>query len=305
MRIIFAGTPEVAVPTLRELHEAGHNILRVLTREDAPQGRKRTLTPSPVAVAAEELGLEIVKANRISEDTLEKLAASEADVGVIVAYGGLLREPVLSAPEHGWVNLHFSTLPKWRGAAPVQRAIMAGETDLGMTVFRLVEELDAGPILAQGSHTVASGTTAGTALKELSEAGTSLVLDALENIAHSRGQEQQGSTSYAHKLSRADGKLDVTWGTEHIVNVFAGVSPNPGAYFDTLAGALKIHDMRILHDAETADSEEVGTAKLVQNRVLLTVADGHIELLRVQPAGKPAMEAAAWLRGRGGVISLV
>ena len=303
MRIIFAGTPEVAVPTLNALHHAGHEIVSVLTREDAPVGRKRTQTPSPVARAANNLELPTVKANRITAEVSQVLAETDADLGVIVAYGGLLKEPLLSAPKHGWVNLHFSALPAWRGAAPVQRALMAGESELGMSVFRLVEALDAGPILARGSHTVVPGTTAGEALEQLAHRGTALVLEAVNTISEKSGEEQTGETSYAYKLDREDGLLQPSLNSRTLLNVYAGVTPEPGAYFATDAGAVKVHKMREAHEVENLDLP-VGTAMLKKNQVFLQTGDGMIELVNVQPAGKPAMQAAAWLRGRGGEVSL-
>ena len=149
MKILFAGTPEVAVPSLRALHAAGHTIAAVVTRADAPLGRKRVLTPSPVAVAAEELGLTVVKANRLDAAVTEQLLSFGAELGVVVAYGGLVREPLLSTPRLGWVNLHFSLLPRWRGAAPVQRAIAAGDAVTGADVFQLVPALDAGDVFGR------------------------------------------------------------------------------------------------------------------------------------------------------------
>ena len=166
MRIVFAGTPEFAVPSLRRL-AAQHEIVGVLTRDDAPLGRKRVLTPSPVAQTASELGLPIYKANRLDEAATEWVRGLGAELGVIVAYGGLVREPLLSLPPHGWINLHFSDLPAWRGAAPVQRALMAGELRLGVTVFRLVAALDAGAVLSRDARDFAPGTSAGEVLTEL------------------------------------------------------------------------------------------------------------------------------------------
>src|SRR5690554_247433 len=155
MRIVFAGTPEVAVPPLLSLAKGGagaaHRVVGVITREDAPRGRKRVMTPSPVAAAAAEHDIPVYKANRLDAHATDWVRELRADLGVIVAYGGLVREPLLSLPELGWINLHFSDLPRWRGAAPVQRALMAGERRLGITVFRLVEALDAGPVLEADS----------------------------------------------------------------------------------------------------------------------------------------------------------
>src|SRR6478609_2753316 len=147
MRLVFAGTPAAAVPSLQRLAES-HDIAAVVTRPDAPLGRRRTLTPSPVAQSAVGLGLPVIKTARLDDAATAEISALEADLGVIVAYGGLVREPLLSAPRAGWINLHFSLLPAWRGAAPVQRALIAGDQVLGASVFQLVAELDAGDVFA-------------------------------------------------------------------------------------------------------------------------------------------------------------
>src|SRR5690606_15457544 len=150
LRIVFAGSPAAAVPSLQALIDGPHEVVAVVTREDSPQGRKRVLTATPVADLATASGIPVIKANRLATVT-DELLALDPDLGVVVAYGGLIREPILSSPRHGWINLHFSLLPKWRGAAPVQRAIMAGEPESGAAVFQLVEELDAGPVFAMES----------------------------------------------------------------------------------------------------------------------------------------------------------
>ena len=174
LRIVFAGSPDAAVPSLRALAAGPHDVVAVITREDSPQGRKRVLTPTPVAVAAEELGLPVIRANRLAAVGDDVLALA-ADLGVVVAYGGLIRAPLLSAPRLGWINLHFSLLPRWRGAAPVQRAIMAGDTETGAAVFRLVDELDAGPVYAELRRPIGHHETAGHLLGELAESGAELL----------------------------------------------------------------------------------------------------------------------------------
>ncbi|HOY83208.1 MAG TPA: methionyl-tRNA formyltransferase, partial [Rhodoglobus sp.] len=144
LRLVFAGSPDAAVPSLRALAESAHDVVTVITREDSPQGRRAVLTPTPVAVEADRLGVPVIRANRLAGKATETVQALAPDLGVIVAYGGLVREPLLSTPRLGWINLHFSLLPRWRGAAPVQRAIMAGDDITGASVFQLVPELDAG-----------------------------------------------------------------------------------------------------------------------------------------------------------------
>lgn len=308
MRIIFAGTPEFAVPSLRALVAHGHQVAGVITREDAPLGRKRVLTPSPVAAAAEELGLPVHKANRLDDTALAWAEDLDAELGVIVAYGGLVREPLLSLPTLGWINLHFSDLPRWRGAAPVQRALAAGEQTLSVTAFRLVAALDAGDVLSRDSHEFAPGTSAGAALTYLSELGTGALLKAIDALAAdpAAGEPQVGDTTYAHKLTREDGKLDLCRGAAEVLAQWAGMTPEPGAYALHEDAPLKLHELReVQQDAAAIDpAGDAGSVTLADGRVLLQLSDGQLEVVRVQPAGKPAMAAADWLRGRGGNVVL-
>lgn len=319
MRILFAGTPEFAVPSLRALVAAGHDVVGVITREDAPLGRKRVLTPSPVAVVAEELGIETLRANRLGEDATAWAAERGAELGVIVAYGGLLREPLLSLPEHGWINLHFSDLPRWRGAAPVQRALMAGEQELGVTVFRLVEALDAGDVLTRDAKTFPPGTSAGAALTALASSGTGALLAAVAALAAdpAAGEPQVGDDTYAHKLTREDGLIAFGAGgaggadaagaagmsTGAALAHWAGVTPEPGAYALLDGQPVKLTELRPFAGEVPADLA-VGEARLVGRTAMLGCADGALELARVQPAGKPAMDGNDWLRGRGGKAEL-
>lgn len=300
MRIVFAGTPEFAVPSLQALAAAEHEVVGVITREDAPLGRKRVLTPSPVAVAAEELGIPILKANRLDDAATAWVAERAPELGVIVAYGGLVREPLLSLPAHGWINLHFSDLPRWRGAAPVQRALEAGEHTLGVTVFRLVAALDAGDVLTRDSREFPPGTSAGAALTELSEFGTAAVLAAVQLLATdpAAGQAQTGTETYAHKLSREDGRLDLTRSADSVLAHWAGVTPEPGAYVTHDEQPIKL--LELAPRSETDDTHAPGTVTLTDGVVVLATGSGSLELRRVQPAGKPGMDADAWLRGRGG-----
>lgn len=307
MRIVFAGTPEFAVPSLNALAAAGHEIVGVITREDAPLGRKRVLTPSPVAVAAEALGLDTLKANRLGEDATAWVAERAPELGVIVAYGGLLREPLLSLPDNGWINLHFSDLPRWRGAAPVQRALMAGEQELGVTVFRLVEALDAGDVLTRDSTSFAPGTSAGQALTELASTGTDALLAAVALLAADgqAGEPQVGEDTYAHKLTREDGLISFGSGTtaEAALAHWAGVTPEPGAYALLGDQPVKLTELGPFA-GEVPEDLAAGEVRFVGKVALLGCADGALELSRVQPAGKPAMDGNAWLRGRGGKAEL-
>lgn len=295
MRIVFAGTPEAAVPALRALAASDHEVALVVTRPDAPLGRKRVLTPSPVAAVAEELGLPVLKAARLDADATARILATGADLGVIVAYGGLVREPLLTGLGSGWVNLHFSLLPKWRGAAPVQRALIAGETELGWAVFQLVAELDAGAVYRQQPYTPEPDATAADALRALAEIGAA----ALPEIVTAIGQgatpvEQVGEPSYAHKLTLADGLLDPDAGAEAVFARYRGVTPEPGAHVRVGGATLKVAE---LARVETDIEIPVGTIRMEAKRVLLGTADRPVQLVRVQPAGKQEMAAGDWWRG--------
>ncbi len=296
MRLVFAGTPVPAVPSLRLLAASARDVAAVVTRPDAPLGRKRVLTPSPVAVAAEELGIPTIRAARLDAAASDRIAALQPDLGVIVAYGGLVREPLLSAPRYGWINLHFSLLPAWRGAAPVQHALIAGETTTGATVFRLVPELDAGDVFDQLTYPVPPGATAGDVLDALAHRGAYLVegvVDAIEAgtaVAH----PQSGAPTFAPKLSAEDGLLHWDEPADRILSRFRGTTPEPGA-FTTVDGAR----VKILEAAPADDDIALAPGHIAAagGAILVGTASLPVALGRVQPAGKGPMDAADWWRG--------
>ncbi|MET3567829.1 methionyl-tRNA formyltransferase [Leifsonia sp. 563] len=295
MRIVFAGTPAVALPSL-EAVAARHEVVAVVTREDAPLGRKRVLTPSPVAEAAERLGLPVIKANRLGDDVTERITALQPDLGVVVAYGGLVREPLLSLPRLGWVNLHFSLLPRWRGAAPVQRAVIAGDTETGAAVFHLVPELDAGDVYAELRRPIGPDETAGELLSALAEEGAALLADTADALAAgtAAATPQEGEVTLAPKLTLEDARLDLTEPAERVSARLRGVTPEPGAFVLLDGERFKVHEAR------TTDGEEPvapGAVELRGKRVLVGTGTAPLELVTVQPAGKRAMPAADWLRG--------
>ncbi|MDR6613479.1 methionyl-tRNA formyltransferase [Leifsonia sp. 1010] len=295
MRIVFAGTPAVALPSL-EAVAARHEVVAVVTREDAPLGRKRVLTPSPVAQAAERLGLPVIKANRLGDDVTERIAALQPDLGVVVAYGGLVREPLLSLPRLGWVNLHFSLLPRWRGAAPVQRAVIAGDAETGAAVFHLVPELDAGDVYAELRRAIGPDETAGELLSALAEEGAALLADIADALAAGTAvaTPQAGEVTLAPKLTLEDARLDLTEPAERVYARLRGVTPEPGAFVLLDGERFKVHEAR------TTDGEEPvapGAVELRGKRVLVGTGTAPLELVTVQPAGKRAMHAADWLRG--------
>ncbi|AZZ52064.1 methionyl-tRNA formyltransferase [Rathayibacter festucae] len=295
MRLVFAGTPAAAVPTLRALAASEHDIVAVVTRADAPVGRKRVLTASPVAAAAEELGLPVLKANRLDEEVTDRIAALEPDLGVIVAYGGLVRARLLAVPRLGWINLHFSLLPRWRGAAPVQRALMAGEQRIGAAVFQLVAELDAGDVFAEIEEEVA-GRSAGELLEVLAERGAALTGEVVDGLAAGTAfaVPQSGEVTLAPKLDVTDGRIDWSLPTARILALVRGVTPEPGA--STAVGDARLKVLAV-DEARTDAHLAPGAVLLDAGRALVGTGDGAVELVSVQPAGKTAMPGAAWARG--------
>ena len=297
MRIVFAGSPAAAVPSLEALARSPHQIAAVITREDSPQGRRATITPTPVAARAEQLGLPVIRANRLSGAVVDEVIALDADLGVIVAYGGLVREPLLSAPRLGWINLHFSLLPRWRGAAPVQHAIMAGDEVTGATVFQLVPELDAGAILGSMSSPLGKHRTAGSLLDELSQSGADLLARVVDELADGTAtpQEQVGEVTYAPKLTLADGEIDWSRPAQEVHDLIRGLTPEPGSFTTADGARLKIIEAAIAHDALTLSPGEFG---LQGRAVLVGTGSTPLELLSVHPAGRKAMDAGSWWRGR-------
>ncbi|GAA1816812.1 methionyl-tRNA formyltransferase [Agromyces neolithicus] len=298
MRLVFAGTPAPAVPTLERLVAGRHEVVGVVTRPPAPLGRKRVLTPSPVAQAAERLGVPIIEAARLDAVATTAIAALEPDLGVIVAYGGLVHEPLLSLPGQGWINLHFSLLPAWRGAAPVQRALMAGDAVTGASVFQLVAELDAGDVFATAQRAVGAGETAGELLEALAVSGAELTAGVVDAIASGTAiaTPQAGDPTFAPKLTIDDARLD--WGqpTASVDARFRGVTPEPGAFTEVGGARVKVLEARPFDDLTRPGA---GVVRAQGRRIVVGTADGGIELLRVQPAGRTAMGAADWWRGLG------
>lgn len=297
LRIVFAGSPSVAVPSLRAIASGQHKLVSVVTREPSQQGRKRILTPTSVAAVAKELGYPLIEANRLSGDITEQIAGLTPDLGVIVAYGGLLREPLLSTPAFGWINLHFSLLPRWRGAAPVQRAIMAGDDVTGASIFQLVEELDAGPVLGTLTQGIGGNETAGHLLESLAESGAVLLGRVIDMIADgtARGEVQLGDVVLAPKLTMDDGRIDWASPAVMVHQRIRGVNPEPGAFTVVDGSRLKVLDALVARDAAPRTP---GTFEWEAGRVLVGTTSEPVELLRVQPAGKSPMSAADWWRGR-------
>lgn len=297
LSLVFAGSPAAAVPSLQRLAATEHEVRAVITRADSPQGRRGTVTPTPVAVVAEELGIPTIRTNRLSGDVTDRVAQLAPDLGVIVAYGALVREPLLSTPRLGWINLHFSLLPRWRGAAPVQRAIMAGDDITGASVFQLVEELDAGDVFGQLTEPIGRLQTAGNLLESLSRSGAELLVRVVDALADgtARAWPQTDEVTLAPKLSIDDGQIDWNQPAERVTDLIRGVTPEPGAFAEVDGARLKVLEAVIARDAPRLAPGEFGTAG---RAVIVGTATLPLELITVHPAGRKAMDAAAWWRGR-------
>jgi methionyl-tRNA formyltransferase len=295
VKIIFAGTPETAVPSLAALVGAGNEVVLVITREDAPMGRKRVLTPSPVAVWAQEHDLNVLKANRLGDDEVVRISESGANLGVVVAFGVILNQQALESLARGWINLHFSELPAWRGAAPVQRSIMAGDTQTATSVFELVAALDAGPILGAEQCSIDADDTAEILLERLSRTGAQQLVRIVEQLeaGHAHAHDQQGEPTYAAKLSQEDGAFRADESGPQTYNRFRGVTSEPGFFFFDADQRIKVLEARL-----SAARLEPGELIVKDSRVYLGTQSLALELRRVHPAGKVAMNAADWMRGR-------
>lgn len=304
MRVLFAGTPSVAVPSLNALVNAGFDVVAVLTRPDAPIGRKRVLTPSPVAARAAELGIAVIHASRVDEAVTAHIAAAKPDVAAIVAYGGLIPRAALEIPRHGWINLHFSLLPSWRGAAPVQRAVMAGDDLTGAVTFQLEEGLDTGPVFGTLTEAVGPEDTAGELLERLSHSGAVLLAQTLSAIEAGKAspQPQSGEVSRASKLTLEDGHLKWNHPALAIGRQARGVTPEPGAWTLLDGQRVKLEPVRLRPDVTGLAP---GALSLQGRSVLVGTGSHAVELTRIQPAGKKMMAAADWARGMASLESVV
>ncbi|TVU59883.1 methionyl-tRNA formyltransferase [Paenarthrobacter nitroguajacolicus] len=296
MRVLFAGTPAVAVPSLEALVKAGFDVVAVLTRPDAPLGRKRVMTPSPVAARAEELGIEVIRAAKVDAATTARIAEYSPDVAAIVAYGGIVPRAALGVPTHGWVNLHFSLLPAWRGAAPVQRSIIAGDDITGAATFQLEEGLDTGPVFGTLTETVRPEDTAGDLLERLSISGAVLLSQTLSAIdaGQAAPQPQAGEVSLAPKLTLDDGRLDWQLPALALNRRARGVTPEPGAWTMLEGQRVKLEPVKLRPEVKDLAP---GAIRVDGKSVLVGTGSHAVELGRIQPAGKKMMSSADWARG--------
>ncbi len=305
MRILFAGTPSTAASVIEGLLTSGHDVVAVLTREDAPTGRKKILTPSPVAELASSKGIPTIKANSLSADVLAEIASHQVEFAVVVAYGVILKQEALDLLPKGWFNLHFSVLPKWRGAAPVQRAIEHGESSTGVTLFKIDKGLDTGPIVGVLETVIGPDENAGELLDRLSLLGLTLLNEQLPRMYAGTESltEQVGEVTLAPKTSRADAKLVFSQPAKVLENLVRAMNPEPMAW--CLLGDQPMRVLTARAYAEDIDAHETGSVVLVSDRILVSCANNTaLELIEVQPASRNAMSAKDWFNGLTEVVNL-
>ena len=299
LRVVFMGTPDFAVPTLSEIIGQGHEVVAVYTRAPAAAGRGMTLKPSPVHRLADGFGLPVLTPPTLrTAEAAEAFQGHAADVAVVVAYGMILPKAILEAPPLGCLNLHASLLPRWRGAAPIQRAILAGDTETGVAVMRMEEGLDTGPVGMMERVAIGPDMNAGELHDRLMTLGADLMVRAL--AALSRGalsftpQPEEGVT-YARKITNEEALIGWQRPARAVHDLVRGLAPVPGAFFTADLGRGP-ERVRVLRTALAAASGPAGA--LLNSEGTVACGEGAVRLVQVQPAGKPAMAAGDFLRGR-------
>ena len=298
MRIVFMGTPDFAVPALRGILEAGHGVAAVYTQPPRAAGRGMALRKSPVHEIAEQAGLTVLTPARLkSPEEQERFSALRADAAVVVAYGLILPRPILEATRHGAFNLHASLLPRWRGAAPINRAIMAGDSETGVSIMRITEGLDAGPVCRENRVPIGPDETAGELHDALAAKGAALMVEALAELERGRldckPQPDEGVT-YAHKIDPAEARIDWSLPAPDVHNLIRGLSPHPGAWFEVELNG-KPERIKALRAVLAGGSGTPGA--LLDEGLTIGCGEGALRLTEVQRAGKRPMSADAFLRG--------
>lgn len=299
MRLVFAGTPEVAVPSLEALLGSRHEVVAVVTRPDARAGRGRGPRPSPVKVRAEEADLEVLTpVSARDPEFLARLSELAPDAAPVVAYGNLVPRAALDVPTHGWINLHFSLLPAWRGAAPVQHALIHGDTATGASTFRLEEGLDTGPVIDTVRVDVTPEENAGELLTRLAAVGSELLVASLDAVEDGSAvfTPQVGEATLAPKLTREDARVRWDEPADAVVNRIRGCTPAPGAWTTFRGAPLKVASAAV-SGLDVGGSLPPGRVEAGRNHVRVGTGEGAVELHTVQPQGKKPMAAADWARG--------
>ena len=292
MRIIFMGTPDFAVPTLQALVDAAHEVVCVYTQPPRPGGRRgKELTPTPVHQRASDLGIEVRHPKSLkSAEEQAAFAALNADVAVVAAYGLILPQAVLDAPEHGCLNVHASILPRWRGAAPIHRSVMAGDNVTGVTIMQMEAGLDTGPMLAMARTPVEDKTT-GELTEELAELGAQLMVGTLRDLKiHVPIAQDDADATYAAKIDKAEARIDWDRPAVEVVRHIHGLSPFPGAWFELDGQRVKLLRAEVVEGAGTP-------GEVLDERLAIACSEGAIRPLELQRAGKPKMDLDTFLRG--------
>lgn len=291
MRIIYMGTPDFAVPALDALAKAGHTIVAVYSQPPRPAGRGKSLTPSPVHQRAEAMGIEVRTPESLKDAAVQAdFAALEADIAVVAAYGLILPRAILDAPRHGCMNIHASLLPRWRGAAPIQRAILSGDNVTGVTIMDMATGLDTGPMRAK-YVTKIEGKTAGTLTVELAQAGADLMIEVLDDIAqHPPMAQPQEGVTYAAKIAKAEARIDFTRPAIQVERQVRGFNPFPGAFFEYGGERFRILAAQVEH-------EDGAPGEMLDDALLIGCGHGAIRPTLIQRAGKAAMTPEEMLRG--------
>ena len=296
VRVVFAGSPEVALPALEVVAQRSSELL-VISQPDRPTGRKGTLTPTAVSRYALDHSLPLERPGT-ADQLRDCVADFMPDLGITVAYGRILRPEVLELPRLGWWNLHFSLLPRWRGAAPVQHALLAGDTTTGVTIFALDAGIDTGPVLHQEDHPIRPGMTAGELLGQLSRLGARALNTTLDSAeaGNLRPTAQAGPATHAPKLVREDGRVSSQLTVAGALRRFGASTPEPGCFLTLTNQSLTMTIHQMEHNAEPVGLAP-GHLAPTRRGVAMGLSDGEVTLLRVQPAGKRAMSALDWWRG--------
>ena len=304
MRIVFAGTPEVAVPSLQRLLESpDHEVVGVISRPDAVAGRGRKVSRSPIAELADANGIEVITPRRMSDaDVAEALARWQPDVGAVVAYGGLIPPDVLEIPPHGWINLHFSVLPAWRGAAPVQAAIAAGDETTGASTFLLEKGLDTGPVYGVLTETIRPTDTSGELLDRLADAGSMLLVSTLDGIAAgalSSVPQPADGVSHAPKVEVDDARVRWDLPAHLLDRRIRAHTPAPGAWTTLGDARVKVGPVGLVGSDDPSAPKDLAPGRVVVTKkvVFVGTATDPVRLGWVQPPGKKQMPATDWARG--------
>ena len=302
LRIVFFGTPDFAVPTLEALHQSRHPICGVVTQPDRGRGRGQHAQAGPVKQRAEQYGLTILQPERLRDDGfLDALRALNPDLGVVAAYGKILTDTVLSIPRRGLINVHASLLPKYRGAAPIHRAIMAGETVTGVTIMRVVKALDAGPMISFATRPIGANETSAEVERDIARIGARALVDAVDALAEGRASEtpqKESDATYAHKIEKSDGIIDWSRSAHEIHNQIRGLHPWPHAYSDLQGERIILLQSEVERKLPGVQALPGTVLDAHTDQFRVQTGDGVLRLLMLQREGRRPLTAREFLAGK-------